>query len=307
MNPEFYAINVGRGDAFVLEIPCGERTSIVLIDGGDYSKHDALLTFFHERRIVRIDLLILTHLHADHLGGLLPVAESLEIVEAVLPYPEFKVNGDKVSHPVAIETQQVLKNYEHLFRLLKGQGTALAFRPPFGAQKSWEFGQTRLRHLYPETDEDLSGYDLIQQLGQNIQSDQQEQLYIEFDRLSNRDSSIWLVEDTLTQAGGLALGGDAVLSSWKRLLARVRLFPHALKISHHGMEDALDEWLLQELTPEWILITTNFQEYMKYHDRWETLSRLGKCRLFLLGQDQEIQGLNFSLPGESLDKNRERG
>lgn len=298
VNPKFYAINVGRGDAFVLEVPADGRSYFVLVDGGDYAKHEVLLTFFNTRKITSIDLLILTHLHPDHLGGLLPVAENFEIVEAVLPYPEFMVNTGAAAHPAAKETQQVFQDYGHLCQLLKRQGTTISVRSPFGAQKSWVFGNTRLRHLYPLRKEDLKGYPLIQELSQEVFLDSREQLLVKFDGLANFDSSIWMVEDMSTNEEWLALGGDALLPSWQTLLTRERLSPYALKISHHGMEDAFNGWLLQELNPQWLLITTNLQEYEQYRHRWENLSRLRNSRLFVLGQDQATKWLDFTLPGE---------
>lgn len=101
-------------------------------------------------------------------------------------------------------------------------------------------------------------------MNQKTFSDLHEHLLIEFDGLSNLDSSIWLFEDASTKAEWLVLGGDAVLSGWQRLLAKERLSPYALKISHHGKEDALNGWLLQEISPAWLLITTNYCDYEKH-------------------------------------------
>ena len=64
------------------------------------------------------------------------------------------------------------------------------------------------------------------------------------------------------------------------------------------VEDAFNEWLLNELNPQWLLITTNLHDYEKHHQRWENLSRFGESRLFVLGQDQKIRWLVSTLPGE---------
>lgn len=135
-------------------------------------------------------------------------------------------------------------------------------------------------------------------MNQKTFSDLHEHLLIEFDGLSNLDSSIWLFEDASTKAEWLVLGGDAVLSGWQRLLAKERLSPYALKISHHGKEDALNGWLLQEISPAWLLITTNYCDYEKHYHRWETLSGSEKCSLFVLGHDQKTRWLEAELPGE---------
>jgi competence protein ComEC len=62
-------LDVGQGDAALLRGPSGE---VILIDGGP----DAALLRSHLRAagVRRIDLLIITHLHADHTTGLLDLA-----------------------------------------------------------------------------------------------------------------------------------------------------------------------------------------------------------------------------------------
>ena len=63
--PEVWFLDVGQGDAALVRGPGGE---VVLIDGGP----DAVLLRSHLRRagVRRIDLLIISHLHADHTTGL---------------------------------------------------------------------------------------------------------------------------------------------------------------------------------------------------------------------------------------------
>jgi competence protein ComEC len=64
--PEVWFLDVGQGDAALVRGPGGE---VVLIDGGP----DPVLLRAHLRRagVRRIDLLIISHLHADHTTGLL--------------------------------------------------------------------------------------------------------------------------------------------------------------------------------------------------------------------------------------------
>jgi len=58
-------LNVGQGDAILIETP--EQN--VLIDTGDLREQEKLRAELEKTGIKRIDKLILTHPHADHIGG----------------------------------------------------------------------------------------------------------------------------------------------------------------------------------------------------------------------------------------------
>ena len=60
-------IAVGQGDAALVTSPTGKT---VLIDGGPRASAAALTTFLRGRVKAPIDLVLLTHRHDDHFGGL---------------------------------------------------------------------------------------------------------------------------------------------------------------------------------------------------------------------------------------------
>lgn len=65
-------MDVGQGDAALVTSPAG-RT--MLIDGGLAEAGDTVVAFLGGRGIDILDLVFLTHRHADHLGGLLAVVD----------------------------------------------------------------------------------------------------------------------------------------------------------------------------------------------------------------------------------------
>jgi competence protein ComEC len=80
-------IDVGQGDSIWLSTPDGWD---VLVDGGTEGQGPALVSYLQSQGVTDIEVLILTHPHADHVGGLVAVLESLEVDQALTncqPYP----------------------------------------------------------------------------------------------------------------------------------------------------------------------------------------------------------------------------
>jgi len=63
-----YFLNVGQGDSIYIELPGGQNA---LIDGGPSSSATGpLAQFLAEKKVTRIDHVLLTHPHSDHYNGL---------------------------------------------------------------------------------------------------------------------------------------------------------------------------------------------------------------------------------------------
>jgi len=76
----FFALNVGQGNASLIITPTGQK---ILIDGGPENavleELGAILPFYDRQ----LDLIILTHPHADHLSGFIPILDRFQ-VKAIL-------------------------------------------------------------------------------------------------------------------------------------------------------------------------------------------------------------------------------
>lgn len=59
-------IDVGQGDSALVE--CDGH--YMLIDGGDKSAEDKVYDTLEKKGIQRLDILAISHLHSDHIGGL---------------------------------------------------------------------------------------------------------------------------------------------------------------------------------------------------------------------------------------------
>jgi competence protein ComEC len=75
-------IDVGQGDAILIQDSGGFN---ILLDGGRYSAGPTVVAYLHQEGVDNIDVIIASHAHADHIGGLISILEHPEIsVQEVL-------------------------------------------------------------------------------------------------------------------------------------------------------------------------------------------------------------------------------
>jgi competence protein ComEC len=66
-------LDVGQGDCELLQMPTGEN---VLIDAGDTDQGARVVALLRARGVDKLDMVIMSHPHADHIGGLDDVLEA---------------------------------------------------------------------------------------------------------------------------------------------------------------------------------------------------------------------------------------
>ncbi|MDZ7672808.1 MAG: MBL fold metallo-hydrolase [Halanaerobiales bacterium] len=73
-------IDVGQGDSILIEVP---DSYSMLIDGGPKSEANKLVSYLEKLRINKINYVVSTHPHTDHIGGLLTVLNDFEVEKII--------------------------------------------------------------------------------------------------------------------------------------------------------------------------------------------------------------------------------
>lgn len=142
-------IDIGQGDAILLQAS-GE---VMLIDAGDNATEKNLVQQLKDKGISKIDYLIGTHPHADHIGGLDKVIDQFEIGKIYMP---------KKSHTT--------KTYESVLTSIKNKGYKITAGK---AGVTFTFGENiKVEMLSPTKEEyqDLNDYSIVMKVTNNEDS-----------------------------------------------------------------------------------------------------------------------------------------
>jgi len=74
-------LDVGQGDSILLR----SATNAVLIDGGEHRERQVVINYLRRAGIRRLDYVVATHPHSDHIGGLIAVLGQFDVGRVLMP------------------------------------------------------------------------------------------------------------------------------------------------------------------------------------------------------------------------------
>ena len=135
---EVHFIDVGQGDAILVE----SASSALLIDAGENYMASTVVKYIQKQGIEKLDYLIGTHPHSDHIGG--------------LDYVISTFGADTILMPEAVHTT---KTYEDVLDAIESKGLKITL-PKVGAE--YQLGSASFTIIAPNSSEynDLNDYSI---------------------------------------------------------------------------------------------------------------------------------------------------
>lgn len=261
---EIHFIDVGQGDCSLIKW----EDSAMLIDCGERDQADKVLKYLKKQDVKKLDYIIATHPHSDHIGAMAEIISSVETGKVIAP----KVSSDMTP---------TTKTYERFLQALRDKAlkltaakpkTVYTFEPAAGTEgkkpPSFEI-------LAPNGDyDDLNNYSVVI-------------------RLTYGSTSYLFTGDAekKSETDILSLGEE--------------LDSDLLKAGHHGSSTSTSEDFLAEVSPKYCVIQCG--EGNSYgHPHAETIEKLGDIGAKWYSTDRDGNIVVYS-DGESIFVQTENG
>jgi competence protein ComEC len=247
-------INVGDGDAILLRCTEGCDTYTTLVDCGrpyvefaEGSERRSCITYLMDEGVEKIDLLVLSHLHLDHIGGLLSVLHNIPVGRLLaLRLPPADARW---IHSLRRE----VKTTVGMCDILNLWNNTISFAKRLGVEcreiqaESMTFGGLRLSFRLPDPELNERQNVLFQALYRGESPAEAELFSVSKER---NCSSILLRAEYAGRS--VLLTGDAYASC----LQDTGLAPcDILKVPHHGDGKSMTESLICALRPAFAVIS----------------------------------------------------
>lgn len=259
-------LNAGEGDATIIRFPNGE---VMVVDCNIDQSPENIVEYLKKAGIKKIDYLVITHPHYDHMSGMKEIADNFEVGE---------VWTTKFRRKKEEESQESYEKYKESYlkglKKLHQKGTKIRF-PTAKSETYKEAGRVKIYAYGPSSaasgkDEDIHEESIA--------------VKVKFGK-----AAIFFAGDTTNR------GLDRIRRNYP--LKDVTIW-HA---SHHGSREGANEEALKEARPKYTVIPVGRGNYHGHpHDEAKKIySRHTEKKVYRT--DEGNTGFRFNSNGESIE------
>ena len=296
---EMTFINVGYGDAILVQ----SQGYTLLLDGGSalpeefegFAHRIPAVEYLERTHVSRIDLLLISHIHEDHVCGLEPILERIPVGEIRIP---FDLN-------LFADAEEVMPNRSaprsvHLFSAaLNVMGRLLRKAEERGIPvKSLQYGDRldlpgalKLSVLAPDA-ANRQRFEAL--LRSAFSMEDPTEALVEMDKTSNDTSLLLKLE---CDGIGCLLAADSCPRNWNGADFSLFKNENVLKLPHHGQKDSFSEIFMKNMPLE-VVVTTSSSDRRYNSANREVYDALRKLhpQVKLLFTDERDYPPYFSQP-----------
>ncbi len=236
------AVDIGQGNSLLVRLPGGGK---MLVDGGGYFDDSfdigkfVLAPYLWHERITRIDTVVLTHPHPDHLNGLLFILENFDVREVW-------INGETSS----------MENYLAFRRIILEKGIIL--KTLSDKTPTMHISGVKIEVLHPEESgpnpkamDSPSGLSAVDARFSDEHSDRQISFIKSAKLLHDATNDRSLVLKLTFGERSFLLPADISAAVEKRLLrSNVDLKSDVILIPHHGSYHSSGNFFIEKVNPK---------------------------------------------------------
>ena len=215
-------VDVGQGDATIIELPDGKT---MLIDGGDGSgsAEKSLMRYLNALKIKKLDYLVATHADSDHCGGLDTVLKYKAVSTVYLPTSKPETSQAYAEFYTALVEEDCRRFYANKSVILDNESEDTPYK---------------LRFLYPYTSdtEDEETDQVITEADENLRS---AVIWLEY----NGFQALFMGDVPYEIEADLVFDDQNYFAEQGITLSDMEL----LKVSHHGSQYATSAEFLSHL------------------------------------------------------------
>lgn len=256
---EMTFINVGYGDAILVQ----NQGFTLLLDGGSslqgefegFEHRIPAVEYLSAQQISQIDLLVISHIHEDHVCGLEPILEQIPIKEIRLPFAPVFFDKTKEMCPdddaprSAHLFSKALNVIGRILQRARSQGI-LVKALQCGDKLELPGGMT-LSVLAPAR-KNCERFEYL--LREVYSMDDPTDALVEMDHTSNATSLLLSLEHN---GVGCLLAADSVPSNWSEVDFSLLKNESVLKLPHHGQIDSFNELFMREMPLQYVVTTAS--------------------------------------------------